>query len=381
MTTYVRAGEAARILGVSKPTLYAYVSRGRVSRTTAPDGRASLFALDEIEALAGPGRRVTAPPRPTIDVQVTSAITTLSEDGVLYRGHSLPDLTCSSSYEDVAELLWTGELPTGTRWRNPNDEDLSACLGAVSHGIRPITRLAIASHVLADRHPNDEPPAAARRLLGVTLPLLGATRRTGTYAQRLTSAWRRRPPPELVRAVDHALVLLADHGLATSTLAVRVAASARTTAHAATAAGLAAVDGALHGSASGVVHHFLAECEQRGIDETTGEWRRRNEEFPGLGHKVYRRSDPRYVVLMEAVRRVAPPAKVELVDGLVAEVGRQVPHQPNIDLALGALTWSVGLDPDIPLFAVARIAGWAAHCAEEFEAPPLRFRGLARRPT
>ena len=55
MTTYVRADEAARILGVSKPTLYAYVSRGRVSRTIAPDGRASLFALDEIESLADAG--------------------------------------------------------------------------------------------------------------------------------------------------------------------------------------------------------------------------------------------------------------------------------------------------------------------------------------
>ena len=75
MSTLVKAAEAARILGVSKATLYAYVSRGRVGRSTAADGRTSLFALDELEALAARGRRSQPVPRPTIDVQIASAIT------------------------------------------------------------------------------------------------------------------------------------------------------------------------------------------------------------------------------------------------------------------------------------------------------------------
>ncbi len=80
---------------------------------------------------------------------------------------------------------------------------------------------------------------------------------------------------------------------------------------------------------------------------------------------------------MDAVRPV-DHGSLSLVDALVEEVGRRLPHQPNVDLALGALTWAAGLDPDTPLFAVARIAGWAAHFDEELAEAPLRFRGVAR---
>jgi citrate synthase len=80
---------------------------------------------------------------------------------------------------------------------------------------------------------------------------------------------------------------------------------------------------------------------------------------------------------MGAVRRLDPEA-ASVVDALVTAVGRSLPDQPNVDLALGALTWVAGLPPDTPLFAVARVAGWAAHYAEELEEAPLRFRGVAR---
>lgn len=74
MTTWVRADEAVRLLGVSKPTLYAYVSRGLIERHTAVDGRTSLYARDDIDTLATRGRGRTPTERPTIDAQITSAI-------------------------------------------------------------------------------------------------------------------------------------------------------------------------------------------------------------------------------------------------------------------------------------------------------------------
>lgn len=67
----------------------------------------------------------------------------------------------------------------------------------------------------------------------------------------------------------------------------------------------------------------------------------------------------------------------DLLDEVVAEVGRVAPVHPNIDLALGALTYHAGFDHAVPIFAVARIAGWAAHYAEEIEAPPVRYRGVS----
>jgi len=111
VTTYVGATEAARMLGVAKPTLYAYVSRGMLRRETAVDGRTSLYAREDVERLAARGRRRQAPERPTIDVQVSSAITHLHDERVTYRGHDVADLATSCSYEQIAELLLTGVLP------------------------------------------------------------------------------------------------------------------------------------------------------------------------------------------------------------------------------------------------------------------------------
>ena len=73
---------------------------------------------------------------------------------------------------------------------------------------------------------------------------------------------------------------------------------------------------------------------------------------------------------------VANVGDLSLVNDVLAEVGRVVPKHPNIDLALGALTFVAGLDDRVPIFAVARIAGWAAHYAEELDEPPVRFRGI-----
>ncbi len=114
VSTYVGATEAARLLGVTKPTLYAYVSRGIVTRRTAADGRTSLYDRGEIERLIERTRRRAASERPTIDVAIASAVTELGDDGVRYRGHTTAELARSATFEQVAELLWSGTLPDHT---------------------------------------------------------------------------------------------------------------------------------------------------------------------------------------------------------------------------------------------------------------------------
>lgn len=381
MSTLIRSTEAAEILGISKPTLYAYVSRGRIARTTAADGRTSLFSLDEIERLSTKRRRTAPGPRPTIDVQIRSDVTAMHETHLEFRGVDVAELIPEHHFEDVAEFLWTTEPstpPTNSSWPSADAADLDAVAPLAAMDATSIGRLAIAAHVLDARHTDDDPPTAARRLLLVTPALFGSPRRTGSFARRLTGAWRTRPSSELVTAVDTALALLADHELATSTLAVRVAASTRTTAYAAFASGLAAIEGTLHGSASAVVHRVLDRCAELGPAGALAELRTPHRRVPGFGHQVYRGVDPRFAPLMNAVRAV-DPAAATLVDALTREVGRTLPQLPNVDLALGALTWAAGLRPDVPLFAIARIAGWAAHVDEELEEAPLRFRGVARR--
>lgn len=381
VTTYIRAGEAARLLGVSKPTLYAYVSRGKVTRRTAADGRASLFALDEIEELAGRSRRGPTAPTPTIDVQIASAVTTLSEDGVRYRGLMLDELVRDRHYEDLAELIWSGALPDGpVVWPTADAGDLERCSPA--HRLSELSvpqRMALSASLLDAAHPDDGAADAARRLLVVTPPMLGATRLDGSFAARIASVWATAPSDALVRALDVALMCLADHELATSTLAVRIAASVRTSPYGALATGLAVVEGSLHGSAAPLAHRFLVECEADGAPAVVRRFREERRPIPGFGHKIYRSVDPRCELLLEAVRAV-DPIRAGYADEVIAEVGRVLPHPPNIDIALGALTWAAGLDPGSQIFAIARVAGWAAHYAEELAERPVRFRGLARRP-
>lgn len=379
MSTMIRSAEAAELLGVSTATLYAYVSRGRLHRTTAPDGRTSLFRLDDVEALAARSRRSAPGPRPTIEVQIRSGITTMHEDALEFRGLDVVGLVHHHRFEDVAELLWSpdGDIGDGVVWRAPDRDDLDAVAALATVPATPIGRLAITCHVLDALHTSDDAPSAARRLLGLVPTVFGSSKRTGRYALRLASSWRRRPSPELVTAIDTALALLADHELATSTLAARVAASTRTSPYGAIAAGLATIEGILHGSASAEAHRFLDRCASEDPGSVVAELRSRRQVVPGFGHKVYRGVDPRYAPLLEAARPL-DPGSVAIVDAVVAEVGRTLPHQPNVDLALGALTRAAGLDPGAPIFAVARIAGLAAHYAEELDEQPLRFRGVAR---
>jgi citrate synthase len=375
----IRSSEAAALLNVSKPTLYAYVSRGRLHRTTAPDGRTSLFARDEVERLAERSRRAVTAQRATIDVQISSAVTVIDDSDLCYRDVRVADLAETCRFEEVAELLWSGDDPhrrRNGRWPALGADDRDAVSPMADLTATPIGRLAIAAHILGASHPDDSSADASRRLLLATPGVLGSTRRTGRFADRMTRAWRARPTPELVNAVDAALILLADHELATSTLAVRLAASVRASPYVAFAAGLACMEGRLHGSASAEVHHFLIECAELDPAPVIARRRARREPIPGFGHKVYRTVDPRFGPLLEQVRRLDPAGGM-LVDAVVAEVGRVLPHPPNVDLALVALTWATGLDPDTPIFAVARIAGWGAHYAEELNERPVRFRGVA----
>ncbi len=387
VTTYLRAGEAARILGVSLPTLYAYVSRGLVTRRSAPDGRTSLYPRDELEQLAERNRRRSVPAEPAIEISIRSAITEIDDGAVRYRGHDAAQLARTHGFESVAELLWSGRLaddPIG--WPAARD-DLTRARAAIAAAgdVAAVPRLAIAAMTLgcsADA-PIGAPvdgPTTARRLLAIAPSLLGGTAR-GTVAHRLASAWRRRPEPELVAAIDRALMLLADHELATSTLAVRVAASVRAEPAHALAAGLHVVAGPLHGGAGREVAGVLADVERLGAREAVASAMRSGGLLPGFGHAVYRTADPRLAPLLEAVHDVpAPAGRHDAVDALITEAGRVIGKVPNVDVGLGALQFIGGLPDDAPLFALARLAGWAAHYDEELTERPVRYRGVTRPP-
>ncbi|MDJ0771691.1 MAG: citrate synthase [Ilumatobacter sp.] len=380
MPTYIGATEAARLLGVTKPTLYAYVSRGLLDRRTAVDGRTSLYARDDIEELANRSRRRAPVERPSIDVQIASSITTLSDERLSFRGHDAVALATSGSFEQAAELLWSGELPEDVpRW----PVDRTALRQARDHAAAiddPLARLSMSALSLSSRTdgaPAGAPPgaAAARRLLGIAPSVLGGPQR-GDLATRLTAAWCGRSSPAVVAAVSRALVLLADHELATSTLAVRVAASVRAEPYAALSTGLNVVGGSLHGAASRIAADMLASAQRDGAERTVRA-RLAAGRLPGFGHTVYRNGDPRLAPLLDAVSAIPHEGgRWDVVADVLAVAGRHLGKHPNVDLGLAALLFVGRLPLDAPLFAIARLAGWGAHYDEEIGERAVRFRGL-----
>lgn len=177
------------------------------------------------------------------------------------------------------------------------------------------------------------------------------------------------------------MVLLADHELAASTLAARVAASMRADPYAVVATGLGAVGGALHGGASfGAEVMLRSAARPEEAARVVGDLLRRGERIPGFGHFVYRGSDPRAVLLMDFVRQAAAGSqRLAVADAVIAEARRRSLPEPNIDFALAALASVAGMIPGggEAVFAIARTAGWVAHALEEYErGTPIRPRGI-----
>lgn len=365
--------QAAELLGVRTATIYSYVSRGvlaRVDSTSRHDG--SLFRRADVIALRDNRIRRRSG---IFEVSIDTAITRIDPAGALfYRGHDVTELAREAHYEQVAEILWeTSELD----WSATEAAQQAARVaGQVAATSSPAARARLAVAALAaSEAPSAELPKAGVAALNAAVDALGGT---------LPSAGGGPPSARLARAlgadtgaestINSAMVLLADHELATSTVAARVAASTGAGVFDVLTAGLSAMPGPRHGQVSHEVVRLLRQGAADGPRAAVAGWSGR---VPGFGHVVYAAPDPRAVALLDALADLAP-ATVDLADALVVEVLRCTGEHPNIDLALGAV--EVGLEllagSGETIFTVARIAGFVAHMAEEL-GQPLRFRARA----
>jgi citrate synthase len=396
-TDWITAAEAAERLGVKPASLYSYVSRGVLNRRSAVGSRASLFSASEVEGLARRGRPRRAP-GPT-ELFIETQVTEISGEHLRYRGHDAIVLARERSFEDVACLLWTGSLgqmwgPTGS-WQATEAAVASgsAAQAALPDGTLPLERLQVIVPALAAADPlrlHLDPPAvvaAGRGLIAGMVDCMPSTRQpsvpsAGSIAERLVpKLCPADPGPGLVGVLGAALVLLADHELAASTLAARVAASVRADPYAVVATGLGAVGGPLHGGASfGAEVMLRSAARAADAPRAVGDLLRRGERIPGFGHFVYTESDPRAVALMDLLREAAPGSeRLDIADAVMAEARRRALPAPNIDFALAALASVGDMIPGAgqAVFAVARAAGWLAHALEEYaRGAPIRPRGI-----
>jgi citrate synthase len=396
MAEWISAAEASQRLGIKPASLYSYVSRGVLAPRRAPDGRTSLFDAAEVASLARRGR----PRRPPggYELVIKTELTEISDDQLRFRGHDATVLATSRSFEEVAALLWTGSLDDAAGsgpWRATAEAVAAgtAAQAALPAGTFPLERLQVIVPAVAatDRlRLHLDPPAviaAARCLIAAMAdclpaaaggPAAGDDSIAGRLAARLCL---RPPPPGMIGALRAALVLAADHELAASTFAARVAASVRADPYAVVGTGLGTMSGALHGGASLGAEIMLGSADGPGdAPRVVGELLRRGERVPGLGHFVYEGGDPRSVLLLDLIREAAPGSgRLAVAEAVIAEARQRALPAPNVEFALAALASVAGMIPGAgeAIFAVARTAGWLAHALEEYaRATPIRPRGV-----
>jgi citrate synthase len=367
---WLTAEEATSSLGVSRQTLYAYVSRSRIGVTAAPDDpRRSLYDAADVHRLAernrsGRSRRAVA--ASTIswgEPILVSAITRIEGGRMEYRGQDAIALSETATLEDMAALLWQVEALPRPRSHGGWPRAHSAA-GVAERCIAAMADLAMAGR-WAGRVDSVLPDAARilDRMAWAAAGLPGAAVRPSSLPlhERLASAWGAgQKAADLIR---RALVLTADHELNASTYATRVVASTRAPLGASVLAGLAALVGPLHGGMTNELRHLLADPAVTADPAGAVAIRlARGERIPAFGHPLYPDGDPRAAALLARAR--PPPRARRLIEAKQAMTG----IQPNIDCALLVLEERLRLPTGaaFAMFAVGRTVGWIAHALEQW---------------
>lgn len=392
MTTYLSAKEAAAELGISLPTLYAYVSRGLI-RSEAGEGpsRARRYRAEDVAALK---TRKEMRHRPEVAAETAvktavqtalhwgapvleSAITLIDNGRLTYRGYDALTLPHEHTFADVANLIWRQELSSGAQFTadiRPQWAPIAPLwphIGqlALMERLQTVLPLAMAHDLAA----YDWQPTAVYQT-GQRILLLLATAVTGqpvssSIAAALQQTWG--AGTAVTPLLETALIYCADHELNVSAFAARVVASARATPYAVVLAGLAALQGTLHGGATERVDAFFREVgTPENARAAIAARLRRGEPIPGFGHPLYPEGDPRGRALLAQVAALYPAAPGwQLAQQVMEEMGTAVNRHPNIDFALVALAWAGGLPPGAPLalFALGRTVGWLGHALEQIE--------------
>jgi len=316
---------------------------------------------------------------------------------LVYQGYVIADLAEEMSFEEVAFLLWEGALPK------------RAELDVLTSELAANRDLTGAANTALDALPKDTDPmdvlrsivsvqGVEHRLAKPTRPL--AVHATASFPTILATFHRRqqglepvepRPDlghaanylymmngkessPEIVRALNTYLVLLADHGMNASTFTARVIASTESDLTSALVGAIGALKGPAHGGAPSAV---IEQLEQIGAPENAEPWmrdaRKRGVRFMGFGHRVYRVYDPRAQILKAMCERMNP--KFYALASRVEEVALRILHEEhperpqstNVEFYSAGVLQAIGLPKEFftPTFATARVAGWSAHVLEQ----------------
>jgi citrate synthase len=319
-----------------------------------------------------------------------------------YGGYEIGDLARQATFEEVAHLLWFGELPTRTQLERLQGDlvparavpgELLQAFALMPQDTDPMRVLQAAVAILGMHDPDatdNSHPANVRKAVRLTSqvataicahhrvrsgqPPLAPSRDLGHAANFLYMLSGQKPSPITTKAFDASFTLYAEHELNASTFTTRVITSTQSDLHSAVAGGVGALKGPLHGGAGEAVMRTLMEIDaptkvEAFVDQALATKRR----LMGFGHRVYRAGDPRAAILRgmaeEACRQSGQFKWYEMAVGLHERIQRAKGLIPNVDFYSAPLFYSLGIPVDLftPVIAASRVAGWTANIVEQHD--------------
>lgn len=342
-------------------------------------------------------------------VAAQSAITWIDgETGQLrYRGYPIGELAERCTFEQVAYLIWHGELPTDRELHDLTERlrrlrversdlvDTLADVPAIAHPLDVLRYVVSWDALVNDLTWNNDPAANVEKALQLTAwfpTVVTALHRLrhgerpieprpdlDTGANFLYMLYGQEASGVAVRTLDTSLILHADHELNASTFAARVAIATQSNLHAAITAALSTLSGPRHGGASDRVISMLEEIGTPDqVDAYVAEKLSRRERIMGFGHRVYHTTDPRSRHLRAMAEKLLAGTAREnwmaILDRLSSVMEAEKGLYPNVDLYAAVVNHELGIDPAFytSIFAVSRIVGWTAHSIEQLDGRMIR---------
>ena len=376
---WLSAADAARLLRVTRATLYAYVSRGYVrSQATPGPARERHYSRDDVERLRrrveerrDPGKAAERALQWGVPV-LESAITAIDGVRLYYRGHEASALARTRSVAEVASLIWTGHFdgaPTDVIARRAPAAQVAGAELSFTARAHVLLATASAGDPLAfDLRPTGVASTGWRILSLLARAATGVAGAGRAVEAQLGQAWRVGTPG--VGVIRQALILCADHELNVSSFTARCVASAGSNPYAVVTAGLAALEGTRHGGTTARVESMLATLRHsRQVPIAIGERLRRGEQIDGFGHPLYREGDPRAAALLDVLRTAYPRSpELAFVLRVAKDAGAALRERPNLDFALACVARVLRLPPHsaLTLFAIGRAIGLIGHAIEQY---------------
>lgn len=334
-----------------------------------------------------------------IDTSVISKVNP-ETNSLIYRGYPVQDLAESCSFEEVAYLLYYGELPNQQelaafskkeRGYREVSETVLRAIESLPRSTHPMDAIRTAVSILGCEDPRtwDSSPETNRdkaiQLLAKIPTLIAAHHRFKSGLSFIPPQahlsisenffqmyFGKVPRKEIVKAFDASLVLYAEHSFNASTFTARVVTSTQSDIYSATVAGIGALKGPLHGGANEQVMHMMIEI---GDPDKAEQWMlnalAQKKKVMGFGHRVYKSGDSRVSTMKKYAQVMADVTGeqkwMQMYNSLEKVMVEKKRIYPNLDFPAGPAYYMMGFDIDFftPIFVMARTTGWSAHIMEQ----------------